>query len=253
MSSASRDPYTPAQAASWDGYYGSEATGKSLFFRCRLTLALELLDEHLRPSDGPVADLGCGAGQLTTELFRRGFAVTALDYSAEMLRLTERKLAGDDVAAGRVSFIRADLNVHELPRAQFAAVCALGCLEFLRDVPAAIAKLTNGVRPGGYFLLSMPNVHSPFVWPEKSARLLLQMRRTGDRPGPHHPLSRRQVEAVMRSQGFAPVGVRFTFPATLVGNFCFPPMFCLRRLAQARSFLLAPWLANTWVALFRKT
>jgi hypothetical protein len=38
-----------------------------------------------------------------------------------------------------------------------------------------------------------------------------------------------------------------------VGNFCFPPMFCLRRLAQARSFLLAPWLANTWVALFRKT
>jgi len=150
MASASRDPYTPAQAASWDGYYGSDATAKSILYRRRLTLALELLDQLLQPSDGPVADLGCGAGQLTTELVRRGFAVMALDYSAEMLRLAEQKLAGGDVAAGRVSFIHADLNVHELPPAQLAAVCALGCLEFLRDVPAAIAKLAKGVRRGGY-------------------------------------------------------------------------------------------------------
>jgi SAM-dependent methyltransferase len=246
------EPYSRAEAASWDSYYGGQESGKGLLYRRRLACALELLDRHLQPGGGPVADLGCGAGQLSAELLSRGFNVSAVDYSEEMLRLAGQKLAGGRHAADKVCFICADLNHYELAPAHFAAICALGCLEFLRDVPGSIARLGSGLRPGGCFLLSMPNVISPFVWPERCARWLLRLRRSQAAPAAHRPMSLARVRAVMGKSGMYFVEARFTFPATLVGGVCFPPVRLLRRIPGERAYPFAPLLANTWVALFQK-
>ncbi len=248
----STEPYSPAEAAVWDSYYSTQAKAKSILFCRRLSLSLELVDAHLRPDVGTVADIGCGTGQLTIKLLERGFTVTAVDRSEEMLRLAKRKVSNHQDAASTASFILADLNEYQFSPAQFGAVCALGCLEFLHDVPSSIARICSSIRPGGTFLLSMPNVCSPFTWPERCARQLLQLRRSGTRPIPHNALSLGQVTSVMQANGLIPVAVRFTFPATFLGEASFPPVFCLRRLVRVRSYPLAPFLANTWVALFRK-
>lgn len=51
-----------------------------------------------------VIDFGCGTGALCSELLRRGFRVTGVDSSIEMLEVAKKKLNG-----GRVNFISADI------------------------------------------------------------------------------------------------------------------------------------------------
>ena len=218
----STEPYSRGEAAAWDDYYSAPRKAKSVLFCRRLALALELIDVHLCPSVGPVADLGCGAGQLVVELVKRGFTVTAVDHSEEMLRLAKRKVSNHQDAASAASFIVADLNEYRFSPMQFGAVCGSGASSFCDDVPSSIARICSSVRPGGTFLLSMPNVLSPFTWPETCARRLLQLRRSGTRPIPHNVLSLGQVKSVMQANGLIPVAVRFTFPATFLGNRCFP-------------------------------
>jgi len=96
-------------------------------------------------------------------------------------------------------------------------------------------------------------VRSPFVWPERWARFALRRRHSRRRPNAHTPLSLRRVEVVMKELGFGSVATRFSPPVTLVGNFCIPPSLLLRRLSLASTYPFARSLANTWIALFRKT
>lgn len=245
-------PYSTTEATTWNNYYNADITGKSIFFRRRLALALELIDTYFCIGDGSVADLGCGAGQLTIELLKRGFTVTAFDHSDEMLRLTQHKVRSLQYAKPAMSSIMADLNGYQFSSSCFEAVCALGCLEFLRDVPSSIARISSSIRPGGFFLLSMPNVYSPFTWPERIARCLLRLLRPARKPGCHNTLSLDQVKSIMQKNELTLIDVYFTFPATFLGNRSFPPVFFLRRLTQVRKYPLAPFLANTWIALFRK-
>lgn len=215
-------------------------------------MALHLIDEYVRPSDGVLADVGCGTGQLSVELVRRGFSVTALDYSEQMLRMAESNLSEISGSVESVSFVCADMNNYVFPVDRYSTVCALGCIEFLDNVPGVIANLGSAICQGGYFMLSMPNVLSPFVWPEKLARRLLHLRSFEKRPSSHHPLSLDAVKLILREKSMELIDVRFSVPATLVGTVSVPPAFMMRRLAQIDSYPFAPWLANTWVALFRK-
>jgi trans-aconitate 2-methyltransferase len=85
-------------AASYDRVSGPQARwGKAVLERLQLT------------GGETVLDAGCGTGRVTEELVRvlpRG-RVVALDASASMLARARARLAG---AAGRVSFVQADLS-----------------------------------------------------------------------------------------------------------------------------------------------
>jgi SAM-dependent methyltransferase len=79
-----------------------------------------LLEELQLPPGGSVLDVGCGTGRHAIELAKRGYAVTGLDLSSEML-----SRAADAAKAERVhvEWIRANATQFTLPERYDAAVC----------------------------------------------------------------------------------------------------------------------------------
>ena len=60
----------------------------------------DYVERHFQKWKRPVravAELGCGTGSLTKQLAERGFQMTALDLSPDMLSMAEQKCRGLDV------------------------------------------------------------------------------------------------------------------------------------------------------------
>jgi ubiquinone/menaquinone biosynthesis C-methylase UbiE len=87
-----------------------------------------------------VLELGCGAGDLSLELLRRGARLTALDVSPGMVeRARSRAPAGE--------FLVAEAESTGLPDESFDLVVGKAVLHHV-DVPAAAAELRRVLRPG---------------------------------------------------------------------------------------------------------
>lgn len=112
--------------------------------------ALEMLRERV-PAGARVADLGSGSGALALRMQDAGFDVTAVD----------RDVSG---TPERVPRLEADLNqgVPGLARCSFDAAVAVELVEHL-DAPVAFLRAALGLLvPGGWLLVSTPNVLHPY-------------------------------------------------------------------------------------------
>lgn len=100
-----------------------------------------------------VAELGCGTGSLAAILARRGYAVTAVDLSPEMLTAAADKCAGLDV-----TLVCQDMSRFSLPAPVDAVLCCLDSLNYVTR-PAAVQRtfrqVWNALRPGGLFLFDV--------------------------------------------------------------------------------------------------
>lgn len=97
-----------------------------------------------------VLDVGCGDGELTIELSRRGAIATGIDASAAMIEAaTDRaKQCGADVA---FHLARAE----RLPFAdeQFDVVTAITILCFVEDAAPVFREMARVLRPGGRLVI----------------------------------------------------------------------------------------------------
>ena len=116
-------------------------------------LTWRYLDKYL-PLRGSVLEIGAGTGRYTVDLARRGLAITAVDFSREMIAANRRNVS----AAGldnRVRFVRADArDLHELGEAQFEAVLIMGPLYHLierEDRERALREAADRLQAGGVF------------------------------------------------------------------------------------------------------
>jgi ubiquinone/menaquinone biosynthesis C-methylase UbiE len=87
-----------------------------------------------------VLELGCGAGDLSAELVRRGAELTALDVSPRMVELARRRVDA--------TFLVAPAERTGLARAAFDLAVGKWVLHHV-DVPAVAAELHRVLRPGG--------------------------------------------------------------------------------------------------------
>lgn len=102
------------------------------------------------PPRARVLDLGCGDGiPVSRFLLGAGFDLTALDSSSEMVRRYRANFPGVPVHRVRAQ------DAHFAP-ASFDAVVAWGVLFHLSEAEqvAAIARVSEWVRPGGRFLFT---------------------------------------------------------------------------------------------------
>jgi len=99
----------------------------------------------LLPEDWVVADLACGAGDLTVRLAPRVRRVVAVDASREMLAAAKRRARG----LSNVEFHRADLGALPLADASCDAALLLLALTHVAEPPAALAEMARVLKPGG--------------------------------------------------------------------------------------------------------
>ena len=96
-------------------------------------------------------ELGCGEGQNSIWLARRGLRCTAIDISEAQLAYAR----ADARAAGlAVAFHRAAIEDYDAPEASFDLVTSSHAFEFLDDPFAQLARVARWLRPGGTLVYS---------------------------------------------------------------------------------------------------
>jgi len=111
---------------------------------------------HGRPQT--VIDLGCGTGSIAIPLAKRGYQVTGVDLSPEMLAIAHEKMKQAHV---NVRWVEQDMRELDVPAAD-AVISFCDSLSYLTDeldVKETFRRVYAHLRPGGTFLF---DVHSPY-------------------------------------------------------------------------------------------
>jgi SAM-dependent methyltransferase len=136
-------------AADYDGPRGNNA----LIRRMRRALWRAVRDEL--PPGSRLLDLGCGTGLDAVAFARRGYRVTATDWSPRMVERT-RVRAERSAAACRVD--ARHIGIHQLDRlpGEFDGIYSnLGPMNCVPDLRAAAAECARLLRPGGKLVCSV--------------------------------------------------------------------------------------------------
>lgn len=105
---------------------------------------------------GSIVDLGCGTGSITIPLAARGYELTGVDLSGEMIAQAEAKAAGAGLS---IPFHTADLCQLRLPGPKFDT--ALSCCDVLNyltteeELKAAFSTVHELLNPGGLWLFDL--------------------------------------------------------------------------------------------------
>jgi len=101
------------------------------------------LVSRLPPDGGHVLDVATGTGLVAAELLRRGFRVTGLDQSPEMLAVARRRFGS------RVELVEGSAESLPFPDEAFDHLTVTYLLRYVDDPAAALAELARVVRSGG--------------------------------------------------------------------------------------------------------
>ena len=121
-------------------------------FKAERTAPFHDLLALLRPCPGGAAvDLGCGTGELTSELHRhvRAETTTGIDRSANMLAKASAH-AGEGL-----SFAQGDISTFGGPP-RYDVVAANAALQWLPDHRAILRRWTAALNPGGQLAIQVP-------------------------------------------------------------------------------------------------
>ena len=131
---------------------GYNSSGGTLRRVVRHELVDRALAEHLPDPPTRIVDVGGGAGQQSIRLARKGYEVTILDPSPEMLDEARRRLVSEDDDVRRLVRLveGAGEQGHEMLGGEtFDAVLCHGVLMYLEDAWPMIQVLSKLARPGG--------------------------------------------------------------------------------------------------------
>jgi 2-polyprenyl-3-methyl-5-hydroxy-6-metoxy-1,4-benzoquinol methylase len=185
------------------GYYG-DAGGR------RFPAAMEWLQEklyvwrsrqvlrRLKQKNPRVLDIGCGRGQLLSAFQQAGCDVTGTEFSDDACRFAREKLK----IPVRVGLL------HELnfPDASFDVVTMWHVLEHVSDPRPTLAEVARILRPGGIFMVAVPNFGSPEARLTKAGWFHLDMPRHLS----HH--TRESLARILGEAGLTPKWFSFLAP-----------------------------------------
>jgi ubiquinone/menaquinone biosynthesis C-methylase UbiE len=105
----------------------------------------------LRTKSGKALDLGCGTGNYTLELKKRGFDVIGLDASEGMLRIARSK---------GLNCIRGDAYSLPFPDESFDLVLSVTMFEFIHEPEKVLTEIHRVLRSGGEVVIGTMNGRS---------------------------------------------------------------------------------------------
>ena len=121
----------------------------------------DYVERHFRRQKRPVrsvAELACGTGSLACLLARRGYSVTAVDLSPDMLTMAEQKCRGLDVTLLCQDMTRLDLPPGQSAVQTDAVICCLDSVNYVTRPAAlrrAFRRVFKALAPGGLFLFDV--------------------------------------------------------------------------------------------------
>ena len=123
-------------------------------YKATVEFYMQILEQE-KLSPRTVVDLACGTGSVTEILARKGYEVTGVDMSEEMLTQAMAKVMDME---NPPRFVCQYLQALKLPRAVDMAVCALDSLDYITnplDCAEAIQRAYKALNPGGIFIFDV--------------------------------------------------------------------------------------------------
>ena len=108
-----------------------------------------------------IADIGCGTGSITVPMARRGYKMTGLDLSEEMLALAAKKA---EKAGVDIRFLCSDMRSFNLGFKSEAAICSFDCVNYILktdDIEAAFYHAHENIEKDGVFVF---DVSTPYKY-----------------------------------------------------------------------------------------
>jgi len=157
------EPYNAYDQFAW---YYSRGWGEEFHKQARA-----VFEKHVYPRlpvGARVLDLCCGIGDLSIELDRRGYRVTGIDGSEEMLRYARERVPN-------AGFIHADAREFELAPpfdAAFSTFDSMNHILTLGELACVFANVARALVPGGLFVFDM-NLQDSFevLWQGEHASI----------------------------------------------------------------------------------
>jgi ubiquinone/menaquinone biosynthesis C-methylase UbiE len=140
------------QAAAYDRWYATPLG--HLVDRVEKEAIFALLPEL---AGRRLLEVGCGTGNISLALARRGARVVGLDVSGPMLAAAQQRVREQGFSA---TWIRGGAGVLPFPKHSFDGVISILALDFMADRPGVLQEMVRVLRPGGFLLLAMLNRYS---------------------------------------------------------------------------------------------
>ncbi|NJE10432.1 class I SAM-dependent methyltransferase [Thermococcus sp. MAR1] len=150
-----------------------------------------LVFSMLQSKSGKALDLGCGTGNYTLELKKRGFDVIGLDASEGMLGVARSK---------GLSCIKGDAYSLPFPDESFDLVLSVTMFEFLHEPEKAVAEINRVLKPGGEVLIATMNGRSAWFFFKRLKSLFVE---TAYRYARFYTPT--ELEGLLRNEGFVDV------------------------------------------------
>ena len=109
--------------------------------------------------NGKICECACGTGSLTIPLFKRGFQMTGVDVSQDMLWQAAQKTRKQGIA---IPYVRQDMRALNLHRPMDAVLATCDGVNYLlteEDLLSFFRAAYRAVRPGGAFLFDVSTPH----------------------------------------------------------------------------------------------
>lgn len=122
---------------------------------------------------GPVLEVGCGTGFLTTKLVREfpNRKIIVTDVSKKMLEFCEENLASEEISTENIEFRLLDVDEFKAESQQYALVINSFVAHWFKDTSLSLQNLSEALLRGGIMLSSFPGNHSFPQWYENCLEL----------------------------------------------------------------------------------
>jgi SAM-dependent methyltransferase len=146
--------------------------------------ALERLFFANVPSGARVLDLCCGSGHVTKELVKRGYRVTGIDNSEELIALAKKELPGADLRVQDATSLNLEMRFDAV-LSTFDSLNHILCLNGLQRVFEGVSRI---LEPSGLFVFDM-NLDEAYSMDLREWSVDIKEQRVGMVRGKYDPVS----------------------------------------------------------------